>query len=206
MREDLELLEAWCEGDREAGNELLVRHFDSLHRFFASKVGEDQEAEDLIQNTLLACVKYIDAVAKASSFRAYLFTIAARQLYAHIRARAREGEFIDFTVRSAVDLGLSPSGVVAKHEREQQLSSALRRLPLELQVVLELSYWEELSAREIATVLELPVGTAKSKIRRAKQQLAEQLEQLVEASSTDTPARAELDAWVHEIRSELAEG
>ncbi len=173
---DLELLAAWRDGDRSAGNKLLARHFDSLYRFFASKVGDD--AEDLIQNTLLACVKYIDKVAAASSFRAYLFTIASHQLYAHLRRNAREGQVLDFTVASAVELGLSPSGVAAKRQQDQLLTIALRRLPLELQIVLELGYWEELTAREIATVLELPLGTTKSKIRRAKAHLARELERL----------------------------
>lgn len=211
MGEDLELLSAWRDGDRSAGNELLSRHFASLHRFFASKVGD--EAEDLIQNTLLACVTYIDKVAAASSFKAYLFTIAANQLYAHLRKHAREGAVIDFTVASAVELGLSPSGVVAQHQRDQQLSAALRRLPLELQIVLELGYWEELSAREIATALELPVGTAKSKIRKAKQMLAKELERLDRHPrsgrvGSDAEAGAgpdELGRWVRQIRDSLTE-
>ncbi len=199
MRDDLTLLAAWHEGDRTAGNELLARHFDLLYRFFASKVAD--EVEDLIQNTLLATVKYIDKVAQASSFKAYLFTIASNQLYAHLRGKLRDGERIDFTVTSAVELGLTPSEIVAKHEREQQLSLALRRLPLELQIVLELGYWEELSASEIAAVLSVPVGTAKSKIRRAKQQLAAELASIAKGPSAENmDTHDELDAWVRQVR------
>jgi RNA polymerase sigma factor (sigma-70 family) len=199
VRDDLQLLEAWRDGDRSAGNELLARHFESLHRFFASKVAD--EVEDLIQNTLLATVKYIDAVARASSFKAYLFTIASNQLYAHLRSRLRDGAQIDFTMSSMVELGLTPSEVVAKREREQHLSLALRKLPLELQIVLELGYWEELSASEIATVLDVPIGTAKSKIRRAKQQLAREL-----ATMTARPVglgEDQLDEWVREVRASI---
>jgi RNA polymerase sigma factor (sigma-70 family) len=199
VRDDLQLLEAWRDGDRSAGNELLARHFESLHRFFASKVAD--EVEDLIQNTLLATVKYIDAVARASSFKAYLFTIASNQLYAHLRSRLRDGAQIGFTMSSMVELGLTPSEVVAKREREQHLSLALRKLPLELQIVLELGYWEELSASEIATVLDVPIGTAKSKIRRAKQQLAQEL-----ASMTARPVglgEDQLDEWVREVRASI---
>jgi RNA polymerase sigma-70 factor (ECF subfamily) len=200
VRDDLQLLEAWRDGDRSAGNELLARHFDSLHRFFASKVAD--EVEDLIQNTLLATVKYIDTVARAASFKAYLFTIASNQLYAHLRGRLRDGEHIDFTMTSAVELGLTPSEVVAKREREQQLSLALRRLPLELQIVLELGYWEELSASEIATVLAVPVGTAKSKIRRAKQLLASELAAVVSRpAAVGEDTLDELDAWVQQMRA-----
>jgi len=202
VSDDLELLNAWRDGDRSAGNKLLARHFDSLHRFFASKVAD--EVEDLIQNTLLATVKYIDTVAQASSFKAYLFTIAANQLYAHLRKRLRDGEHIDFTMASAVELGLTPSEVVAKLEREQQLSLALRRLPLELQIVLELGYWEELSAREIAVVLDVPVGTAKSKIRRAKQLLAIELDAIdLSRDAASDRSVDELDLWVRQVRASI---
>lgn len=204
MSNDLELLNAWRDGDRSAGNQLLARHFDSLHRFFASKVADD--VEDLIQNTLLATVKYIDTVAQASSFKAYLFTIAAHQLYAYLRKRLRDGEHIDFTMASAASLGLTPSEVVAKLEREQHLSLALRRLPLELQIVLELGYWEELSAREIAVVLDVPLGTAKSKIRRAKQLLATELDTIdLRREHPGERSVDELDKWVREVRASLDE-
>ncbi len=197
MSDDLELLHAWRDGDRGAGNQLLRRHFAALHRFFASKVADD--AEDLIQNTLLACVTYVDKLAAAASFKAYLFTIAANQLYAHLRKR--EGSPLDFTAVSAVELGLSPSGVVAQREAELRLSVALRRLPLELQIVLELGYWEDLDTREIAEVLELPHGTAKSKIRKAKQLLARELGR---AAPLDAPASDdELGRWVRDIRDRL---
>jgi RNA polymerase sigma factor (sigma-70 family) len=203
VRDDLELLSAWRDGDRHAGNELLARHFDSLHRFFASKVAD--EVEDLIQNTLLATIKYIDAVARATSFKAYLFTIASHQLYAHLRGKLRDGELLDFTVKSAVELGLTPSEVVAQREREQQLSLALRRLPLELQIVLELGYWEELSAREIAAVLDVPIGTAKSKIRRAKQLLAVELDAIGGRRVDSTANDDALDAWVRQVRASIDE-
>ena len=196
MQADLELLEAWRAGDRKAGNELLARHFQPLFRFFASKV--PGEAEDLIQSTLLACVTYIDRVAEASSFRAYLFTIAAHQLYAHLRKHAKRDAQVDFTLTSLAELGISPSSIVAQREREQQLALALRRLPLELQIVIELSYWEELSASEIATVLSLPLGTAKSKIRRAKQLLALELDRI--GSKPD--GAEDLDGWIRELRAE----
>ena len=70
-----------------------------------------------------------EAAAEAASFKAYLFAIAANQLYAHIRRHTREGERIDFAVTSAMDLGLSPSAAVALRERDQQLALALRSLP-----------------------------------------------------------------------------
>lgn len=55
---------------------------------------------------------------------------------------------------------------------------ALRRIPVELQIALELHYWEGLSASEFADVLDIPLGTVKTRLRRAKQRLRAELVEL----------------------------
>jgi len=193
---DLELLEAWRNGDKKAGSELFSRHFDSLYRFFASKVADD--AEDLIQGTWMACVRYGDTVSKAASFRAYLFTVARNQLYRMLRNRQASGAAVDFTVSAIVDLAPSPATVAVAAQRDRDLLGALRSLPLESQLVLELHYWEDLSATELAEVLDMPVGTVKSRIRRAKQLLATALQRGKEATEDDA-----LDDWVRSMRAKI---
>jgi len=202
MCDDSAQLAAWIAGDRQAGDALLSKHFAALHRFFASKI--PGEAEDLIQNTMLACVHYRDHVARATSFRAYLFTIAKHQLYAHLRKRSALGDRADFSAMSLVDLGPSLSSVAARTEQTQRLALALERLPLELQLVIELSYWEDLNDRELADVLEVPVGTAKSRLRRARSQLAQEIDRLgaaaARASGADNDEDAAIAEWVRKLR------
>ena len=65
---------------------------------------------------------------------------------------------------------------MAKRARERRLVEATQRLPLDLQVLLEMHYVADLSCTEMARVCELPVGTVKSRLRRAKRQLEELLE------------------------------
>lgn len=195
MTTDLELLANWRAGDRAAGGELLSRHFDSLYRFFANKIPE--EAEDLIQATLASCVRYADKLAQASSFRAYLFTIARNELYRCLRKRGPAAD-IDFGVSSIVDLAPSPATHAAAAERDRDLLGALRALPVEAQVVLELHYWEDLSASELADVLSLPTGTIKSRLRRAKQLLTQALRRGKEAPQDDA-----LDKWVRSMRAKV---
>ena len=164
---DLELLEAWARQDEAAGNTLLERYFPALHRFFVNKV--DRDVDDLVQRTMLRCVAHRDSVVRAQSFRAYLFRIARNELYDYFSRRAARP--VDFTNASVIDLGTTPSAKVDKEQREQRLRAALRHLPVELQVILELHYWEDLSGSELAEALEMPLGTAKSRIRKAKQEL-----------------------------------
>lgn len=173
MADDHELLAQWGEGDSRAGSTLFARHFAGLFRFFATKV--DDEVEDLVQATLLNCVKYRARLARADSFKAYLFTIARRRLYQHLTSKIR-AESIDFGASSIVDLGGSPSSVLAHKEEEHALLGALRTLPVELQVLLELHYWEHMTIDESAKVLELPLGTAKTRLRRARTLLRERLQ------------------------------
>jgi len=87
---------------------------------------------------------------------------------AHDEAQSLEtlGKAIDTGVTSVVDLGMSPSGAAAEAQDFVRLRDALRRLPIDVQVALELYYWEDLSGPEMADVLELPEGTVRSRIRR----------------------------------------
>ena len=177
---DGEVLAQWSAGSRVAGNELIERHFDTVHRFFRNKVGSD--IEDLMQQTFLACVEARTRYQGQASFKTFLLAIARNQLFTHYSKRRREVH----------DLGTSPTGVLAKREDEHLLSEALRRVPLDAQVVLELAYWEGMDGAEIAQVLEVPLNTAYSRLRRAKLTLLDRLRDLA-------PDRVDLDEMVGEV-------
>lgn len=173
MATDLELWEAWTAGDEGAANLLVERCFLGVHRFFQSKLPE--HADELTQRTFLACIEQRDAFRAQSSFRAFLFGIARKQLLRHLEGR--EGRAFDAAV-SMHDLDPSPSRVVAAQEQQEVLLAALRRVPLDFQIVLELFYWEDLRLVEIAEALEIALGTVKSRLSRGKRLLREELERL----------------------------
>lgn len=127
-----------------------------------------------MQQTFVACVEARDAFRGESSFRAYLFGLARLQLYTYYRANSRR-QSLDFTTASAQDLGMSPTGLCAQREEAQLLTLALQRVPLEQQITLELTFWEGLTAPEIATVLDIPEDTVYSRLRRAKERLRKAL-------------------------------
>jgi RNA polymerase sigma-70 factor (ECF subfamily) len=201
VRSDAELLEAWRTGDVEAGRTLFERHIGVLSRFFRNKVGD--EREDLIQRTLLACVESRDRLRDGASFRAYLLRVARSRLYDHVM-RVRGGpNRPDPLLTSIADAGLSPSRIMAKSEQDHMLLLALRRLPLELQVALELHYWEGLTTAELADVLEIPQGTVKTRLFRARNLLRDDLHALARASSVPTASLDDLDAWAHSLKATI---
>jgi RNA polymerase sigma factor (sigma-70 family) len=188
---DADLLASWSTGSRAAGDELIKRHFDVVHRFFRNKVGA--ELEDLVQQTLRGCRAPRARYRGDASFKTFLLAIARKQLFRHYGKRRCTA--LDVEVISVRDLQTSPSGVVARHEDERLLLEALRSVPLEAQVVLELVYWEGLDGNDLARVLDVPVNTAYARVHRAKIALRERMTEL--APDRATPLIHELERAPH---------
>ena len=201
MPSDFELLDRWRAGDRDAGNELFERHFSSVTRFFRNKTADS--FEDLIQKTFLGCVEGRERFRSQSTFRTYLFAVAHNVLRHHLRTKARHGDRVDFGMKSVHDLAPGPTTILA-HRREQRLLlEGLRRVPIDFQVALELYYWEHLTAAQVADVLEVPEGTARSRIRRGKELLRERMAEMAQCGSEPidlNESSVDLEAWARSLR------
>ncbi|MEM7158624.1 MAG: sigma-70 family RNA polymerase sigma factor [Myxococcota bacterium] len=200
MQGDAELLASWRAGDSKAGRALFERYFDALSRFFLNKV--DAEPEDFVQDVFAACVRGSSRIREDANFRSYLFSVAYNRLREHYRRRYRHGIAEGLDSCSFEDLAPGPSTVVRGNDDQRMLLAALRRIPLELQIVLEMFYWEEMSSFEIATALDIPAGTARSRLRRGREQLRRVLQEL----STPTESEAvpeDLEGWARRVRSSL---
>lgn len=204
--DDIELLTAWRSGDARAGNELFHRHFDSVCRFFSSKIQGD--VEDLIQRTFLACVESRDRFAGQASFRAYLFGIARNVLHRYFRDKSRYKKRFSPLESTATDLAPGPSLLLADKREQRLLLTALRALPLDHQIILELYYWENLSGPELSLALELPEGTVRGRIRRAKQLLEAAIENCADSPELLRSTMADLESWARSIQhqSPIAKG
>jgi RNA polymerase sigma-70 factor (ECF subfamily) len=196
--DDLALLQAWRSGDQAAGRQLFSRHFDAMKRFFRNKVSSD--IEDLIQQTFMVCVETQERVRPDASFRAYLYGIAHNVLRNALRTKRRKEGPIDFGVTSMHALDPTPSQYVAKRQEQQIILLGLRRIPLDYQVALELYYWEQMDRNEIAEALGIPPGTAATRLRRGRQLLQEQLEELAETPSALEKTITGLETWAAQLR------
>ncbi|MCA9698149.1 MAG: sigma-70 family RNA polymerase sigma factor [Myxococcales bacterium] len=196
---DLELFDAFANGDARAAAELFERYFDAIERFFRNKVVDGHE--DLVQATFEACLRSRDRFRGDSSFRTYLFAIANNLLLAHFRKQRRNQERFEFTEVSACDLAPGPSTVFRARREQQLLLEALRKIPLDYQIVLELYYWEELSGSAIAQIVNMPENTVRSRIRKGKELLERQMRVLALNNEELQSTLADLETWVRSIHA-----
>ena len=203
-RSDEELFEAWRAGDAAAGAALYERYFDPLFRFLRGKV--EAAVEDLLQQTFLTCVKRKEALRDGAKFRSYLFTVARHELFEHWRQRAKRAGDVEIGELSIQDLGTSPTGIIARQAEHRLLLRALRTLPLDLQIALELHYWEGMTGPELAEVLAIPEGTVRSRLRRAQEALETAMTELAEDPETLASTRAGLDKWAASLARVVHDG
>jgi RNA polymerase sigma factor (sigma-70 family) len=200
---DIQLLDAWSEGDNASGNELVRRHFATLYRFFCSKVPHN--ASDLAQTTFLACLEARDRFRGDASFRVFLLAIARRQLFNHYRRSRPETPLIDLAATSVHALGESPSRLLARQDEQQLTLAAMRRLPLDLQICLELFYWESMKQAEMALVLDIPEGTVKSRLSRARGELRRFIQELAEEPGLGARTADDFERWARSLRRVLGQ-
>lgn len=203
MPEDHELLHAWGEGDKVAGNQLVRRHFDSVARFFQSKIDAPATVADLIQRTFLGCVRARERASAITSFRAYVLGIARLQLLEHFRQQHKDAPAHNVLETSIHELGDSPSQIAAMREEQRMLLAALRKLPLEIQMAVELYYWEQLVEREIAEVLDIPQGTVKSRLFRGRELLRTHLGEMMETPGLLESTVQGLETWAKGVRRSI---
>lgn len=199
-RTDNELLDAWSDGDAHAGSELFERHFEPIARFFQNKVGDD--SDDLVSATFLGCLEARARFRKESGFRTFLFRIAHNKLFDHLRAKDVAGRRFDWASQSIQDVAPGVHTMIARAADEDLLLRALRGLPLDYQVVLELHYWERMTAEELADCLEIPLGTAKNRIRDGRLKLQKALS-AAEASGGGAMTITNLDDWARLVRDRV---
>lgn len=198
--DDTALWQAWRAGDKRAGEALFERYFDAIYGFFERKVTGD--VSDLVQRTFLGCVEARDRFRGASSFRTFLFAIARNELFTYYRSR-RQGALVDFGVSSLAELAPSPSSVARQRSERDILLDALRALPLDLQLTLELRFWENLTGPDLAVILEIPEGTVRSRLRRALDALRQHLASVEGGALLPLAPGEDLEAWATRLRGQF---
>jgi len=197
--DDRELLERWRGGDAAAGSTLVRRHTAGLLRMFHGRVAAPVDA---VQEVLLGCVRSRDRVPDELPFRVYLFGVARRVLLHELRRTARHRAPDELDAEEVAGAQQRPSEVIAGAQARRRLSRALHALPHELQVVVMLHYWEGFRMHEVAAACEIPEGTVKSRLSRARALLREALAREVSDPVELQATLAGLETWARALRDD----
>ena len=178
---DKELILRFQQGDELAYVELVNRYRDRLINFVFRFVGSFEEAEDIVQDTFVKLYQKKDYYRPISEFSTWIFTIASNLAKTELRKRKRrkvsylsqigmEEKDFDIPVEDTTD-----EKTVGEFT-ESQIQDAIQSLQLHFRTALILRDIEELSYEEISKILDVPLGTIKSRINRARLQLQEKLQ------------------------------
>jgi len=199
VSDDVRLLKMWSDGDREAGKRLFDRYYDRIQGFFSSKV-DVCDADDLVQETFLACTSGRERI--RSSFRAYLFGIAHNLLKKFLRAKYNLSDEV-LSVRSARDLAPGITTMARATEEKKILLAALQSLPLDEQIVVELTHWEEMTSDDIGSV----IGRTGGAVRALRKQARDRLRDILQSGTAPTKQAQrvlkEFEAWAEAIRTRV---
>jgi RNA polymerase sigma factor (sigma-70 family) len=201
---DAALLAKWRDGDKQAGASVFARHGDAVLRFFRNKV-RFQEVEELAQETFLRLVKTREQIVDGRLIRAYVLGIARRVLLEHLRSLPLDGE-LDPAVHGVAALVPGASTIIARCQEQELIVNALRRLPVEQQLLLELYYWEQLKGPELARIIDINASTLRSRIQKARDALRDAIAQFTANPELIASTLAGLDDWAEQIRVEHLRG
>ncbi len=182
--EDRVLVASAQKGDPKAFQTLEGKYRKSVYYMLLKMVKNPDDAEDLTQE---AFAKAFVSIAKFDSkyaFSTWLFRIATNNCIDYIRKKrvltvsidqpveGDDGSNMRFDVR---DDKLDPNQAMLKKQRKIYLGKAIDRLPEKYRVLVELRYFQELSYEEVAKTLEIPLGTVKAQLFRARELLSQEL-------------------------------
>ncbi len=183
---DEDLLLRYGSGELAAFGALVRRYERELYGYLRRYLGDANLAEDVFQNTFLQLYLKSGQYEAGRPVRPWLYTIATHQAIDALRrngrhqaasleqhrAEASEGELRSL-LDTLVSQGTNPLEAASDSERRQRVRSTVDRLPEFLRQVLILAYYQGLKYREIADILDIPVGTVKSRLHAALIKLRE---------------------------------
>jgi RNA polymerase sigma-70 factor (ECF subfamily) len=162
------------EGSHEAFAVLVERHKHGICRFIARVTGS-AGSEDLAQDVFIRAHQALPRFRGDSSFRTWLYRIARNRCFSEIRHRGRRGETISLTAENEETMQpLLPDSrpdlaeEIARRDLSARVAELVATLPLPYRQVLTLFYHDEMQYEEIAAVLDVPMGTVKTWLHRAR--------------------------------------
>ena len=156
------------DGDREAFGALVEQYRDNVYRLAYRMCGNAYDADEAAQEAFVAAWRALPNFRGDAKFSTWLYRLTTNAAIDVMRREKRHQTVGDGEMMELADDADSPQETVERTEQQEAVQNALATLSEEYREVLLLRYMEELDYAEIAEVLQLPSGTVKSRINRAK--------------------------------------
>lgn len=194
---DLDLLLGWRRGSPRMGAELYDRHRTAVTNLFRRNVQSKQDIPDLVQQTFLACAHGKNEPELVGTVRGYLLGIAFHVMTAYFRRARKATELVlnEDQEASLASIEPDPEYLLGLADDRRLLMRAIRRLPIEYQVVIELNYWENVTCDDIAAILQMPKGTVRSRMQRGRVALERNLEALADSPELLAATTMSIGEW-----------
>jgi RNA polymerase sigma-70 factor (ECF subfamily) len=174
--QEIDLVARAKAGDLQAFEQLYEMHRAAIHRTARLITGDHATAEEILQETFLRAFKHIDKFHEGVSMAPWLYRVAVNLAYDATTSRRRWMTAITYIVDWLVTPVLeSPENQVEEQELQAVVQAAISRLDFKQRAVLVLYYFQEFGLAEIADIMDCPVGTVKSRLYHARENLRREL-------------------------------
>ncbi|ADH97645.1 RNA polymerase sigma factor [Salisediminibacterium selenitireducens] len=179
---DEELVKDALKGDERAFETLHARHADDVFRYVYMKVGNRQDAEELLQDVFVKMVRNLAGFSGKSTFRTWLFSIVRHTVIDYYRKKGRlqkEQPVENDLLEAVSDTTASAEEVASNREKRSHVSDAFNSLPEGHREILYLRFMEGFSLKETARITGKSVMAVKSLQKRAQAKMGEQVDEEV---------------------------
>lgn len=166
----------------------LLPHADALYNFAYHLTYNEEDANDLVQETFMKAFRFINSFDSGTNAKAWLFKILKNGFINEYRRKKKEPSKVDYEDIIAYQDADEENGGVAFDLREDifdgmmgdEITVALNRLPIDFKTVILLCDIEGFTYEEIAKIIDIPIGTVRSRLHRARNMLKESLKEYAE--------------------------
>ncbi|TWU54652.1 ECF RNA polymerase sigma factor SigW [Rubripirellula tenax] len=187
MADESQLIDRALEGDRDAFTSLVELNQDRLFASMLQVTGSPEEAEDVVQEAFISAFMKLDTFQRNSQFSTWIYRIAFNSALSK-RRRKRARVSLDYCREAngleVVDRADGVDEPILRRERVEMVRQAMQTLTDEHRIILVLREMDENTYEDIAEILEISIGTVRSRLSRARHQLKLSLEAVQRAEES----------------------
>lgn len=168
---------------QEDFNDEIIPHLDALYNFGLRLTSDPNDAEDLVQDTIVKAYRFFSSYEKGTNAKAWLFRILKNSYINNYRKKSKKPQQVDYdevstfyeTIRAERTDTSDLEDKMFRELIDDELSNALDNIPEDFRTVVLLCDVEDFTYEEIANMLDVPIGTIRSRLHRGRNLLKAEL-------------------------------